>query len=98
MPTPRREFCFSSRSDGTRSHAHCLCVYIDHWGPFMNEYAECRTQALKCLVELQREDLPKETRELLEWMANQWLVLAAERAILDGFDGSEARPMSQKPH
>jgi hypothetical protein len=71
-----------------------------HWckGRVMSEYAECRTQALQCLVELQREDLPRETRELLEWTARQWLVLAAERAILDGFDGHDARSVSPRPH
>jgi len=61
----------------------------------MNEYAECRTQALECLVELQREDLSEERRGLLQWMARQWLILAAERAILDGFDASS---IPQKPH
>jgi hypothetical protein len=61
----------------------------------MTEYAECRTEALECLVELQRQDLTEERRDLLQWMARQWLILAAERAILDGFDVSST---AQKPH
>jgi hypothetical protein len=51
----------------------------------MTESGECRAMAWRCLAELRRRDLSEEGRALLKWLAAQWSLLAAERAILDGF-------------
>jgi len=67
-------------------------------GGVMSEYAACREQAVACIVELQRQDLTEERREMLEFMARQWLTLAVEHAIFEGVDFAEIETLSRRPH
>ena len=60
----------------------------------MSKYANYRALAEECLKELERDDLSDERRNVLKWMADQWLTLATEQAILDGF---EPPPISRLP-
>jgi hypothetical protein len=52
----------------------------------VSKYADYQAQALECLREMERDDLSDERRNVLKWMADQWLTLAAEHATSEGFE------------
>jgi hypothetical protein len=52
----------------------------------MSKYGEYQARAQECLRELERQDLSDERRNVLKWMADQWLALAAEHATSEGFE------------